>query len=505
MYAKIQSSAIVGLKSLVLDIEVTIRNGTGTFVTVGLPDLAVRESRDRVLSALRYTGNGLVGKNCTVNLAPASIRKEGPVYDLPIALGIILASHSQKQNLLEGYLILGELALDGKVRPVRGVLPAAIGCKQLGFKGMILPQENVSEAAFVEGIHIVGITNLTQAIGFLVGEWTPPPVVPKSLNSEFSFVDCDFSEVKGQVAVKRALTIAATGFHNMLMIGPPGCGKTLMAKRLPSIMPNLSFQEALEVSKIHSVMGMLPPDQGLVLQRPFRTPHHTISEAGLVGGGTHPHPGEISLAHYGILFLDELPEFRKRTLEVLRQPLEDQKVTISRVNGSYTFPCSTLLVATMNGCPCGQRGLESESCRCTEWQVKSYRGRISTPLLERIDLHIEVRPVEFQEITQNNQAESSETLRAKVLQTQQIQQKRFQNEWKKNGQMSPKEVEQFCELGSQENKLLEMAMKNLKLSARSLSKIRKIARSIADLDAQEKINCEHLSEAVHYRTLDKWN
>lgn len=507
MYAKIQSSAIAGLTPVLLEIEVTIRNGTGIFVIVGLPDLAVRESRDRVLSALRYSNYGVVGKNCTVNLAPASIKKEGPIYDLPMALGIVLAMHSIPKKISEEYLILGELALDGKVRPVHGVLPAAIGCKQIGLKGIMVPQKNAREAALVSGIHVVGVETLAQAVGFFTGEWNAPEVSPASPSNgtPVKKEDLDFEEVKGQDSVKRALVIAASGNHNLLMIGPPGCGKTLMARRLPTIMPSLTFEEALEVTQIHSILGLIPPEQGILFRRPFRTPHHTISEAGLVGGGTHPHPGEISLAHHGILFLDELPEFRRRTLEVLRQPLEDQCVTISRVNGTYTFPCSTLLVATMNGCPCGRRGAsDTDACHCNEWQIKNYRNRISAPLMERIDLHIEVKAVDFQEMNTARKSESSEQLRGQVQQSRKVQQERFQHPVKTNAQMSPREVEHFCTLGKAETHLLELAMKNLKLSARSLNKLKKISRTIADLEGSLAISAEHLSEAIHYRLFDKW-
>jgi magnesium chelatase family protein len=506
MLAKVYSAAVYGVDAYEVEIEVNAGGGSPNIVIVGLPDTAVKESRDRVTTAIQNSGYYWPRGRTTINLAPADVKKEGPSFDLPIALGMIAAGDDLDLASASDFCIVGELALTGAVRPVKGVLPLAIEARRSGKKAVFVPEANASEAAVVEGIDVYGVRNLRELFQFLKGEH---PLTPVKINLAAFFeshqnYDADFADVKGQQQVKRAVEVAVAGGHNLLMIGSPGSGKSMLAKRIPTVIPPMTLDEAIDTTKIHSICGLLDPKHSFVAVRPFRSPHHTISDAGLLGGSANPSPGEVSLAHNGVLFLDELPEFRRSTLEVMRQPLEDGKVTISRAAGSMTFPAEFILVAAMNPCPCGYHGDLKRECRCSPRQVQQYRQRISGPLLDRIDIHVEVPAVQYKDISSKESGEPSEAIRERVEAARKIQQQRFgKSKASCNARMTSKLIKAHCQLDEPSSELIKMAMNELNLSARAYDRILKVSRTIADLDRSESIHPQHISEAIQYRTLDR--
>ncbi len=511
MLSKINSSATYGIDAYLVEVESNVEKQIPGFIIVGLPDNAVKESRERVNTAIKNSGYELKPQKITVNLAPADIKKEGSSFDLPIAIGLLSAHGIIKNDSLYEKVFLGELSLDGRLRAVKGALPITVEAMRKGIKQIILPKDSSLEASIVKGIDVYGLENLKEVVDLLNGEIQIAPI-KSNRDKIFSNVNkykLDFSDVKGQENVKRALEVAASGAHNIIMIGPPGSGKTMLAKRLPSILPPMTFDEALETTKIHSIAGILSKDTALITERPFRSPHHTVSDAALVGGGSFPRPGEVSFAHYGVLFLDELPEFKKNVLEVLRQPLEDSKVTVSRSKLSLEFPANFMLAAAMNPCPCGYFTDPNKECTCAPHIIQRYMAKISGPLLDRIDIHIEVPSVKYKELSTVASGESSEIVRERVINARSIQINRFRdiNHIFNNGDMGSKEVRKFCELDSAGEELLKMAMTKLGLSARAYDRILKVSRTIADLEHSENILSQHVSEAIQYRSLDRelWN
>ena len=509
MLVKVLAAAIQGINATLVTIEVNALRGI-KFYLVGLPDNAVKESHQRINSALQYNGLRFPSKQIIVNMAPADIKKEGSAYDLPIAVGILAADEVISTDKLNRYLIMGELGLDGMLMPIKGALPIAIKAKELGYEGIILPMGNAAEAAVVSSITVYGAENLIQVIQFLNGEESMNPYkvdIEDDFYSKQSNFPFDFSEVRGQESVKRAFEVAAAGGHNLIMVGPPGSGKSMMAKRLPSILPPLTLSESLETTKIHSVSGMMPDGCSLITQRPFRSPHHTISSVALCGGGSNPRPGEISLAHNGVLFLDELPEFSRDVLEVMRQPLEDRKICVARANYKVEYPAGVMFVASMNPCPCGYYNHPTKACTCSPGQVQRYLNRISGPLLDRIDIQCEIVPVPFEKISDTAPGEPSAAIRERVIAARKIQEERFKNEESIycNAQMTPKLIAKYAVLDETSLAMLKTAMTRFDLSARAYDRILKVARTIADLDASENIQFQHIAEAIGYRNLDRGN
>jgi magnesium chelatase family protein len=506
VFIKVLGMSVIGMESFPVSVEVDVSQGLPQFSTVGLPDASVKESRDRIKAAVKNSGYPFPRSHVTINLAPADIRKEGTGFDLPIAVGILAAENMIEEDALLNCIFLGELSLDGSIKGVRGVLTAAFKARELGARSVFVPHDNAAEAAIVEGIDVYGVRTLPDVVEFLAARQTIEPLRTdtKKLFQQNHRYDVDFSEIKGQKLALRALEIAAAGAHNLLMIGPPGSGKSMLARRMPTILPDLHFEEAIEVTNVFSVAGLLNSGETLIAARPFRSPHHTISDAGLVGGGQMPHPGEISLAHLGVLFLDELPEFKRNALEALRQPLEDGTITITRSAVTVGFPARFMLVAAMNPCPCGYFGDRVRSCRCSAQQIRQYQGKISGPLLDRIDLHIEVPSVKYRDLTGKEDGESSCAIKKRVEQARKRQKQRFNGPGiLTNARMTEKQIRSFCAIDDESHQLMEMAIEKMGFSARAVNRILKVSRTIADLEGADQIGPAHVAEAIQYRSLDR--